>query len=184
MDPRATLWHVSSGKWLERQHTFQGYVAGVWHCLFLSPHPLFLRKRGDSLFLLLFQFPLMAFVGFFDGMGLSQIGIRFSQIDQLGEVPLKNGDLRFGHVFHTDQPVAGSFDGGHEFIEFQVNGLRVLVLAALNEKHHQESDNRRAGVNDELPGIGETKERAADQPDGNDETGEGERGGRARPPGG
>ena len=76
----------------------------------------------------------MAFVGFFDGMGLSQFGVCLGEFDQFSEVLLEDGDFGFGHVFHADQPVAGSFDGRHEFIEFQVNGLRVLVLAAQMRK--------------------------------------------------
>ena len=44
-----------------------------------------------------------------------------------------------------------------QFIQFQMNGHAILVLALLNEKDHQERDDGRARVDDQLPAIGEMK---------------------------
>jgi hypothetical protein len=41
-----------------------------------------------------------------------------------------------------------------------VDGERVFVLRALNEEDHQECGDRRSGVNDELPGVRKSEERA------------------------
>jgi hypothetical protein len=49
-----------------------------------------------------------------------------------------------------------------------VNGERVLVLGALNQKHHQERDNGRSSVDDELPGVREVKDRPQDSPPDDD----------------
>ncbi len=45
---------------------------------------------------------------------------------------------------------------------------RVFVLRALNQKHHQESYDRGAGVDYELPGVGETKDWSGDTPNHDD----------------
>jgi len=50
--------------------------------------------------------------------------------------------------------VAGRANGMNQFIKLEIDGLGVAVLGVLNQKYHQESDDRRAGVDDELPGIG------------------------------
>jgi hypothetical protein len=41
---------------------------------------------------------------------------------------------------------------------------RVAILRVLNQKHHQEGDDGRAGVDDKLPRIRKLKERAGDGP--------------------
>src|SRR5947207_7192132 len=47
--------------------------------------------------------------------------------------------------------------------------LRVAVLRVLDEENHQESDDRRSGINDELPGIRIMKGWAGNPPDNYDE---------------
>ena len=56
----------------------------------------------------------------------------------------------------------------------------VAVLGVLDQEHHQEGDDRRAGVDDELPGVGEAEDRPADRPDDDDRAAEDEG---DRPPG-
>jgi hypothetical protein len=41
-----------------------------------------------------------------------------------------------------------------QFVEFGLDRDTVAVLGVLDEEHHQEGDDRRAGVDDELPGVG------------------------------
>jgi hypothetical protein len=60
-----------------------------------------------------------------------------------------------------------------------MHGFGVAVLGILNQKHHEESDNGGAGVDDELPGIGEMKGRPGDSPDDNDDDSDSESPGRA-----
>ena len=57
---------------------------------------------------------------------------------------------QLSEVFDIDQMVACSFDGGHEFVEFQLDSQRVFVLRALNEEDHQEDRDGGAGVDHEL----------------------------------
>ena len=51
----------------------------------------------------------------------------------------------------------------HQLVQRAVNSQRVRVLRPLNEAHRQEADDRRAGSDDELPGIG-VGEDLAEQP--------------------
>ena len=46
----------------------------------------------------------------------------------------------------------------------------VPVLHVLNQKNHQKGDDRRAGVDDQLPGIAEVEYRAGDAPDDDDQS--------------
>ena len=60
-------------------------------------------------------------------------------------------------------------DCANELIEFQMDRFRIAVLRILNQEHHQESDDGRAGVDDQLPRIGKMKGRAGQRPDHDDE---------------
>jgi hypothetical protein len=46
-----------------------------------------------------------------------------------------------------------------------VNRLGIAVLGILNQKHHQKSDNRRGGIDHELPGVGKMENRSGGGPD-------------------
>ena len=50
---------------------------------------------------------------------------------------------------------AGTAHAAEQFIEFQLEGLGIAVLSVLNQEHHEERDDRGAGVDHKLPGIGE-----------------------------
>jgi hypothetical protein len=50
--------------------------------------------------------------------------------------------------------VARRANGMNQFIELEIDGLGVAVLGVLDQKHHQESDDGGAGVDDKLPRIG------------------------------
>lgn len=61
-----------------------------------------------------------------------------------GEFKVSGGDspqIALGRSFDTDQTVIGVIVCGEQFIEFQMNGDAVLVLALLDQEDHQESDN-------------------------------------------
>ena len=100
-----------------------------------------------------------------DRMRRGEIVVRARQFDQFTIVPPQRIDLGFAQVFDVDQPVTGALHRGDDLVEFQVNRQRVLVLRALNQKHHQERDDRRAGIDHELPRVGIMEEWSTDQPD-------------------
>ena len=62
----------------------------------------------------------------------------------------------------------------NQFVEFELDGMAIAVLGILNQKYHQECDDRRAGVDDQLPGIAELEYRACDAPDDDDQSGDDE----------
>jgi len=66
----------------------------------------------------------------------------------------------------VDEAIARALEGGNNFVELKLDGEGVLVLSALDEKDHQEGNDSRSGVDDELPGVGEIKERPCNQPGG------------------
>src|SRR5215468_496971 len=47
----------------------------------------------------------------------------------------------------------------------------VTVLRVLNQKHHEERDDCRGGVDDQLPGVREMKSRSGDEPNKNYQNG-------------
>ena len=59
----------------------------------------------------------------------------------------------------------------NDFVEFEVDGLGIAVLRVLNQKHHRERDDGRAGVDNVLPGIGEMKGRSGKRPDNDNQDG-------------
>jgi hypothetical protein len=48
-----------------------------------------------------------------------------------------------------------------------MNCFGVAVLRILNQEYHQEGDNGRGGVDDQLPGVGKMKSGASEEPDSN-----------------
>ena len=53
--------------------------------------------------------------------------------------------------------VVAAFGGAEQFIQFDLDGFAVAVLSVLNQKHHQECDDRRGRIDYKLPGIAEMK---------------------------
>jgi len=62
----------------------------------------------------------------------------------------------------------GAAHGANQFVEFELDGVTVAVLGILNQKYHQECDDRRAGVDNQLPGVAKLEYRACDTPDNDD----------------
>ena len=50
-----------------------------------------------------------------------------------------------------------AFGCANEFIEFHLDCFSVSILCVLNQKDHQECDDRGAGVDDQLPGVTEVE---------------------------
>ena len=66
------------------------------------------------------------------------------------------------------------------FIPISTDSLQQLFLGILNQKNHQKRDDRRACVDDQLPGIAEVEYRACDAPDYDHQSGDDECSGMAR----
>jgi hypothetical protein len=67
-------------------------------------------------------------------------------------------------MFQTQQSISRAPHDSQQFVELEVNGFGVTVLSVLDEKHHQERNDGRSGIDHELPGIGVVKQWAGDQP--------------------
>jgi hypothetical protein len=83
-------------------------------------------------------------------------------------VPVQHFQILVRQVFHGDQPVAGALDGGHDFVQLELHGQGVLVLRALDEEHHEERDDRRAGIDHQLPRVRKLEDRTAASPHDDD----------------
>jgi hypothetical protein len=70
---------------------------------------------------------------------------------ELGELLLQTSELFVGEVLEIDEVVAGGFHGADELMELELDRLRLAVLRVLNDEHHEERDDRRAGVDRQLP---------------------------------
>jgi hypothetical protein len=51
-----------------------------------------------------------------------------------------------------------------QFIELQLHRSTVSILCVLDQEHHQERNDGRAGIYGQLPGIAEPKQRAGSSP--------------------
>ena len=73
--------------------------------------------------------------------------------------------LFVGKILEIDEFIACVFDCSNQFVQFQMNRFGVAVLRVLNQKYHQERDNGRGGVDDQLPRVGKMKSGTCNQPD-------------------
>ena len=76
-----------------------------------------------------------------------------------------------GKFFQVDQFVSGGTQGPNQFIELEMDGLRVAILGVLDQENHQEGDDGRPGIDDELPRVRVMKCRTRHRPDDDDENG-------------
>ena len=83
--------------------------------------------------------------------------------------------LFVGKILEVDEFIARVFDRPDELVQFQMNCFGVPVLRILNQEYHQERDNGRAGINNELPGVRKMKRWSGRGPNYDDENGYRER---------
>ena len=102
---------------------------------------------------------IMTGISFFHRMALCQLDIFLGHLDQPLVVFMKRFDFVFVQIFHVDQAVARAFQRRDDLVQFDVNGERVFILRTLDQENHQEGDDRRAGVDYQLPGVRELKYR-------------------------
>ncbi len=87
-------------------------------------------------------------------------------------------------IFKIDKFVSRVFEGADNLIEFKMHCFGIAVLRVLNQKHHEEGNDRRRSVNNELPGIGKMKRWSGEEPHQNDEHSSGKRPGAPEDDGG
>src|SRR5262245_15844264 len=80
-------------------------------------------------------------------------------------------EILLGQLLQVEQGILRALDGADDLVELELHRHAVAVLGVLDDEHHQEGDDRRAGVDDELPGIGKAEERSARGPQYDDEAG-------------
>jgi hypothetical protein len=66
-------------------------------------------------------------------------------------------DLSIGLLLDARDFVSRISRRQDQFIDLQLHGRRIPVLGRLNQEDHQERDNGRAGVDNELPGVAEAE---------------------------
>ena len=81
-------------------------------------------------------------------------------------------EFLIGHVLEIDHLVASSFNRVNQLIQLQMEGLGIAVLGVLNEEHHQERNDRGAGVDNQLPRIRVMENGAGYAPDHNSADGD------------
>src|SRR6185503_16207433 len=68
-------------------------------------------------------------------------------------------------MLDPDELLARLVDGAEEFVELGLHRRAIAVLAVLDQEHHQEGDDGRAGVDNQLRGIREFEDRPGHRPD-------------------
>lgn len=103
------------------------------------------------------------------GSILAPLSVPFCLRADTLELFLEVLEVFIGEPFKINKLVSSAFNGTYDFVEFQINGFRVTVLRVLDEEHHEEGDDGRASIDNELPGVREVKCRAGQPPNSNDD---------------
>ena len=82
--------------------------------------------------------------------------------------------FRFREIFQIHQVVARALSDADQFVELQMHHFGVAILRVLNQEDHQEGDDRRTRVDDELPRIGVAEYRPSRPPGDDDNKRDGE----------
>ena len=80
------------------------------------------------------------------------------------ELLLHGFEFCIRHVVELNKTGSGSLDPAQEFIQLERHNFGLSVLRILDEEYHQESDDRRPGVDKELPGVRKFEIRALEAP--------------------
>ena len=105
---------------------------------------------------------------------LARLGVLFGPMALLStgaDTLIGSGQLvefEIRQIFYVDHSVFGLVYCVDKLVQFQVNGSGIAVLRVLDEKYHQKGDNRRASIDDQLPGVGKVEDGAGSGPDQDD----------------
>ena len=87
-------------------------------------------------------------------------------------------DFGFRQVFDADKSVVG-LACPYQLVEFHLYRRTVTVLGVLDEENHEEGDDGRSSVDNELPCVGKAEQGAVERPDRDHQTADDEGDGRA-----
>jgi hypothetical protein len=75
--------------------------------------------------------------------------------------------FRIGEMLNINHLILGLINRLDDFVELQMDSACVPVLRVLDQKHHEKRHDRRAGINNELPGVRILEVRSGDHPNDN-----------------
>ena len=75
------------------------------------------------------------------------------------------GKKLVAQMLDPDELLARFVDGAEELVELGLHRRGIAILAVLDQEHHQEGDDGRAGIDDQLPGVGIMKQGTGGSPD-------------------
>src|SRR5260370_38059136 len=99
------------------------------------------------------------------------ISVALGSFSQLFELLFYFSQLFVGKIFQIDQLISRLLQRANDLIEFQVHRFGVAVLGVLDQEHHQERNDGRSRIDDQLPGIGKMKCWTGEKPDQDHEHG-------------
>src|SRR5438128_943282 len=76
----------------------------------------------------------------------------------------KGFQLVLWQFFQVDQTIPRGFDRPDQFVELEMHRLCVAILGTLDEEDHDEGNDSRAGIDDQLPRVREAEEGSGDAP--------------------
>jgi hypothetical protein len=91
---------------------------------------------------------------------LLRFGTQFAFIPDFAKLVVRQ-------VLDANEGVVRSADAD-QFVQLDLDGCTIPVLRVLDQKHHQEGDDGRAGVDDQLPGVRIVKDGPGNGPDHHD----------------
>lgn len=68
-------------------------------------------------------------------------------------------ELFFGRIFDIGDFIVGVFHRQNKLRQLDLQSLCVVILRVLNQEDHEEGHDRRARIDDQLPGIAIVKDR-------------------------
>lgn len=95
-------------------------------------------------------------------LGLAFLRSRSKSSVELGDIT----QILFVEILDADHAIARLFGSCKQLVQLQMHCNAVLVLALLNQKHHQERDDGGTGIDDELPVLGILEDMSKRSPQG------------------
>jgi len=90
------------------------------------------------------------------------------------KLALDLSDLLVRAVLQINESVAGRLHAAQQFVELEMKCASITVLRVLHQKDHQEGNDGRPGVDDQLPSIGIAEDRSGHDPEKHNSAGGGE----------
>jgi len=101
----------------------------------------------------------------------SALQLRPGLLGQLEIVTFQLLQLLFRHFLEIQDRIPGAVHCTDKLVQFDLHCGAIAILGVLDQEDHQEGDDGGAGIDDELPGITEVKNRTGRRPDEDDRRG-------------